>query len=62
VEVKGMNTEKDRAKRRFLEEWIEAVNSHGGFGKWKSAPVLKPSDFPTILEKAASKSPDQSST
>ncbi len=47
-----MNTEKDRAKRRFLEEWIEAVNAHGGFGIWKSALVLKPADFPTAIEKA----------
>ncbi len=52
IEVKGMNTEKDRAKRRFLQEWIEAVNSHGGFGTWKSALVLKPSDFPTAIEKS----------
>lgn len=53
VEVKGMNTEKDRTKRRFLDEWILAVNSHGGFGTWKSGLVLKPSDFPTAIEKAA---------
>ncbi len=54
VEVKGVNTEKDRAKRRFLEEWIEAANAHGGFGIWKSALLLKPADFPTAIEKAVS--------
>jgi len=21
-------------KKRFLQEWIDAVNQHGGFGKW----------------------------
>ncbi|MCI0451005.1 MAG: hypothetical protein L0Z51_01290 [Candidatus Latescibacteria bacterium] len=52
VEVKGLNTEKDRTKRRFLAEWIEAVNAHGGFGVRKAGLVLSPSDFPTVLDKA----------
>jgi type III restriction enzyme len=32
LEVKGQDTEQDQVKRRFLDEWVRAVNVHGGFG------------------------------
>ena len=32
LEVKGQERTEDKAKRGFLEEWINAVNQHGGFG------------------------------
>jgi type III restriction enzyme len=34
LETKGRDTEQDRTKRRFLDEWVQAVNAHGGFGRW----------------------------
>ncbi|MDP3115467.1 MAG: DEAD/DEAH box helicase family protein [Candidatus Cloacimonadaceae bacterium] len=34
LETKGQETEQDRVKKRYLQEWIDAVNQHGGFGKW----------------------------
>ena len=34
LEVKGRDSDQDRTKRRFLEEWVNAVNAHGGFGHW----------------------------
>lgn len=37
LEVKGEETDRDRTKRQYLEEWIRAVNSNGGFGIWKMA-------------------------
>ncbi|MCZ7608069.1 MAG: DEAD/DEAH box helicase family protein [Planctomycetota bacterium] len=37
LEVKGQDTPKDRAKRAALEEWVRAVNTHGGLGHWRSA-------------------------
>jgi type III restriction enzyme len=52
VEVKGQDTEKDRTKRRYLAEWIEAVNGHGGFGRWTSDVVLEPSDLPLIIQRS----------
>jgi type III restriction enzyme len=52
VEVKGMDTEKDRTKRRYLAEWGEAVNGHGGFGRWNSGVALSPSSLPTVIERA----------
>jgi type III restriction enzyme len=33
LEIKGQETEKDKTKRNFLDEWVRAVNEHGGFGK-----------------------------
>lgn len=52
VEVKGQNTAQDQTKRRYLDEWVKAVNAHGGFGQWASAVCLKPSDLATVIEKA----------
>lgn len=37
LETKGQETEQDRVKRKYLEEWISAINAHGGFGTWRSA-------------------------
>lgn len=36
LEVKGKETERDKVKRQYLQEWIEAVNSTGEFGIWHS--------------------------
>jgi len=42
VEVKGTNDDKAKAKRAALDEWVKAVNEHGGFGKWESKIVTSP--------------------
>lgn len=50
------NTEKHRIKRRFLDEWVRAVNNHGGFGAWSWAVSKNPADIKGILARhAASK-------
>ena len=54
LETKGEETEKDKTKRNFLEEWVKAVNEHGGFGKWKSAVSRNPADLAGILSRCAS--------
>lgn len=51
LEVKGKDTPQDRAKRASLEEWIAAVNEHGGFGRWSWAVSFSPSDLKAILTK-----------
>jgi type III restriction enzyme len=50
LEVKGKETDKDKTKRRFLEEWVKAVNAHGGFGFWQWAVSRNPADIDGILE------------
>ena len=36
LETKGQPDDQSHAKRRALEHWVDAVNQHGGFGKWAS--------------------------
>lgn len=51
LETKGLMTEKDKTKRKFLQEWVEAINEHGGFGKWHFAVSRNQADIPDILER-----------
>lgn len=51
LETKGQDTPKDETKREFLSEWVEAVNEHGGFGRWSSDVSTSPSDVADILER-----------
>lgn len=34
LEIKGVDSPQDQAKRAALAQWVEAVNAHGGFGTW----------------------------
>jgi type III restriction enzyme len=45
LEVKGQDGQQHQTKRDFLNEWIVAVNEHGGFGKWHWAVSFEPSDL-----------------
>ena len=49
LETKGQDSDQDRTKRRFLDEWVNAVNAHGGFGHWTWAVSTTPGDLPDIL-------------
>lgn len=51
LETKGQDTQQDRTKREFLDEWVRAVNAHGGFGHWSWAVSMHPKDVGGILEK-----------
>jgi type III restriction enzyme len=55
LEVKGQDTQRDRTKREFLDEWARAVNEHGGFGNWQWAVSTHPSDVAGILQNAATR-------
>ena len=52
LEVKGRERDRDRTKRCFLDEWVAAVNAHGGFGRWRWAVSRKPSDVHDVLAAA----------
>lgn len=41
LETKGQDTEQDQVKRSYLDEWVRAVNDHGGFGRWRWAVVTE---------------------
>ena len=51
LEIKGFEDEQDRAKKAAAQRWIEAVNNHGGFGKWALRECRSPYALPKILEK-----------
>ena len=53
LETKGEDDDQSRAKRRFLEEWVHAVNQHGGFGRWRSAISRDPGDIKDKLAEAS---------
>ena len=52
LEVKGRERDRDHTKRRFLDEWVAAVNAHRGFGRWRWAVSRKPGDVHDILAAA----------
>jgi len=49
LETKGQETEQDKVKRRYLDEWAEAVSGHGGFGRWRCAVAKTPGEIRDIL-------------
>jgi type III restriction enzyme len=49
LETKGQQTEQDQVKRQYLEEWIQAVNAHGAFGRWRCAAARIPGEIRDIL-------------
>ena len=49
LETKGRDSDRDRTKRRFLAEWVEAVNAHGGFGRWAWDVAMNPGKIHGIL-------------
>jgi type III restriction enzyme len=51
LEVKGQDSQKERAKRESLAEWVTAVNSDGRFGRWAWDVAFDPADVITILHR-----------
>jgi type III restriction enzyme len=51
LEIKGQQGQQDGIKRDFLREWVEAVNTHSGFGKWASDVSFSPAHLPSLLAK-----------
>lgn len=49
LETKGEDPEQDKVKRRYLDEWTQAVNAHGGFGRWRAAVLKHPGEIRDVL-------------
>ena len=56
LEVKGFETEQDRAKEVAAQRWVRAVNHHGGFGYWAIAVCRDPQGLGRKLEQSISES------
>src|SRR5215218_7240201 len=53
LEIKGQDTQQNRTKRRFLDEWTKSINTHGGFGHWRWDVSFDPADIPDILRRTS---------
>jgi len=49
LEVKGQDSEQNKAKRDYVKEWCEALNAKGGFGRWEFAVSFNVNDVRDIL-------------
>jgi type III restriction enzyme len=58
LETKGQDTEQDQVKRRYLEEWTQAVNAHGAFGRCHYAVAKNPGEIRDILIRASRVGPE----
>ncbi len=53
LEIKGVDSDRDRAKRDALDEWVRAVGAEGGFGAWAWDVAFRPGDVADIAAKHA---------
>lgn len=51
LEIKGEDSEQNRAKRAALDEWVRAVNAKGGFGLWCWDVVFEMAKVQDVLAK-----------
>lgn len=51
LEIKGIDRDRDKVKRKYLDEWVCAVNAHGGFGHWSWDISTNPADLIDIVLK-----------
>jgi type III restriction enzyme len=54
LEIKGEDSEQNRAKRGALDTWVKAVNAKGGFGTWCWDVVFEPAQIHDVIESHAS--------
>lgn len=50
LEVKGVDSDKAKAKLSATKAWVEAVNHKGGFGVWVSDILFEPAKTHDVLE------------
>jgi len=51
IEVKGQETQQDKVKGDYLNDWCTAINNHGGFGIWKWDVAYNPDHIEEIISK-----------
>jgi len=53
LEIKGTDSPQNKAKRDALNEWVKAMNTAGGFGRWGWDVAFKPGEVQDIITKHA---------
>jgi len=61
LEIKGQDSEQNRAKRAALDAWVQAVNQKGGFGQWCADVAYQPAQIQDIIAKHAARTTQQES-
>ncbi|OGA55006.1 MAG: hypothetical protein A3F77_18665 [Betaproteobacteria bacterium RIFCSPLOWO2_12_FULL_67_28] len=56
LEIKGEDSEQNRAKCSALDAWVKGVNAKGGIGTWFWDVVFQPAQIQDIMRKHAEKS------
>lgn len=51
IETKGQDSEQNKTKRAYLDEWCKAINQHGGFGHWVWEVSFDPNDLQSLINK-----------
>ena len=51
LEIKGEDSEQNRAKRDALDLWVKAVNAKGGFGSWCAGVAFQPAEIQDIIQR-----------
>ena len=59
LEIKGIDDQKNKTKRKYLDEWVQAVNEDGRFGRWEWDVSFRTSDIKDIIAKHSADEPVQ---
>lgn len=51
LEIKGQDSEQDKAKRKYLKDWINAVNKDGRYGTWAWDVAFHQTEVQGIISK-----------
>jgi type III restriction enzyme len=51
LEVKGLDSQQNKTKRKYLDEWIRAINTDGRFGRWSWDVSFRTSSIKDIIDK-----------
>ena len=51
IETKGQDSEQNKTKRAYLDEWCKAINQHGGFGQWVWEVSFDPNDLQSLINR-----------
>lgn len=49
LEIKGVDSEQNRAKRAALDAWVRGVNAKGGFGTWCRDVAFEPAQIQDLI-------------
>ena len=53
LEIKGEDSDQNKEKRRYLDEWVRVVNEDGNYGTWLWDVAFHPTEVRGIIGKHA---------